>query len=191
LDDRTAGQRRADALGEVCRLALHTTALPDHGGDRAQLVVTVKFDPLARALGSGHLDTGDRLSPEAVRRLACDARILPAILDGAGQPLDLGRERRLISGALRRALVLRDGGCAFPGCDRGPTWCAGHHVIHWADGGVTNLQNAVLVCDRHHRVIHQGHWTVKIATDGRPEFTPPTFVDPQQRPRRNQYHRRQ
>jgi hypothetical protein len=189
-DERTAQQRRADALVEICRLALNTAALPVNGGDRPQLVVTVPYDVLARQLSAGTLDTGARLTAEAVRRLACDAHLLPAVLDGAGVPLDLGRDRRLISGGLRRALVLRDGGCAFPGCDRPPRWCDGHHLKHWVDGGATALVNAVLLCGHHHRLIHAGHWQVHIAADGLPEFTPPAWIDPDRRPRRNQYHRR-
>ncbi len=107
-DKRSPGQRRHDALGDVCRLALRSGELPEHGGDPAQIVVTTSYDELTRQLGSGALDTGLHLTPEAVRRLACDA----AILSGAGLPLDLGRRRRLITGPLRRALVLRDRGCA-------------------------------------------------------------------------------
>jgi hypothetical protein len=192
-DERTAGQRRADALVEVCRLVLAGGELPDNGGDRPQVVVTVAFDPLRHAFGTGMLDTGDRLSADTARRLACDARILPAVLDGAGQPLDLGRERRLFTGPLRRALVLRDGGCAFPGCDRPPRWCDGHHVIHWADGGPTSLGNAVLLCGHHHRLIHdpRAGWNVHITADARPTFIPPAWLDPRRLPRRNAFHRRQ
>ncbi|HET8682982.1 MAG TPA: DUF222 domain-containing protein [Micromonosporaceae bacterium] len=186
-DERTPGQRRADALVDICRLALATDDLPDHGGDRPQVVVTVGYDVLARQLGPGLLDTGETLSPETVRRMACDAQILPAVLDGAGQPLDLGRVRRLVAGALRRALVLRDGGCAFPGCDRPARWCQGHHITSWVDGGPTCLSNVVLACGFHHRLLHHGGWTVHITPDGRPEFTPPAWVDPAQRPRRNHY----
>jgi len=189
-DDRGAGQRRADALVEICQMALHTGDLPDNGGERPQVVVTVGYDTLLRGLGSAVLDTGEMLTPEAARRLACDASILPAVLDGTGQPLDLGRERRLITGALRRALVLRDGGCAFPDCDRPAKWCDGHHVVHWVDGGATCLENSVLVCRFHHRLLHKGDWTVHIGHHGRPEFTPPAWIDPHQRPRRNVYHRR-
>uniref|UniRef100_UPI0004BF54E2 DUF222 domain-containing protein n=1 Tax=Micromonospora parva TaxID=1464048 RepID=UPI0004BF54E2 len=106
-DERSPGQRRHDALRDVCRLALRTGELPEHGGDPAQVVVTTSYDGLTGQLGGGTLDTGLRLTPEVVRRLACDAAILPAVLNGAGQPLDLGRQRRLITGPLRRALVLR------------------------------------------------------------------------------------
>ncbi|MEU1396327.1 DUF222 domain-containing protein [Micromonospora zamorensis] len=189
-DQRTPAQRRHDALSDVCRLALRTGDLPEHGGDSAQVVVTTSYDGLTRQLGSGTLDTGLHLTPEAVRRLACDAGILPAVLSGAGLPLDIGRQRRLITGPLRRALVLRDGGCAFPGCDRPPRWCDAHHIEHWADGGQTSLANAVLLCGHHHRHLHHSDWTVRLAGDGHPEFVPPSWLDPEQLPRRNHYHRR-
>jgi hypothetical protein len=154
-------------------------------------VVTAHYDVLTEQLGIGTLDTGERLSPAAVRILCCDAMLLPAVLGTPSQVLDLGRERRLFTGPIRRALVLRDGGCAFPSCDRPPRWCQGHHVQGWQDGGDTCLANGVLLCGFHHRAIHQpGGWTVFIDTDGRPTFIPPTWVDPLQRPRRNRYHRR-
>ncbi|MGW2622277.1 DUF222 domain-containing protein [Micromonospora taraxaci] len=189
-DTRCPGQRRHDALADVCRLALRTGELPDSGGDPAQVVVTTGYDALTRQLGAGALDIGLQLTPDTVRRLACDAAILPAVLGGAGQVLDVGRQRRLITGPLRRALVLRDGGCAFPGCDRPPRWCAAHHIHHWADGGPTNLTNAVLLCGHHHRHIHHTEWTVRLGDNGRPEFVPPAWLDPDQVPRRNHYHRR-
>ncbi|MEH0931169.1 HNH endonuclease signature motif containing protein [Micromonospora sp. CPCC 205558] len=189
-DDRSPGQRRADALGEICRLALRTGQLPDNGGDRPQLVVTVSLDELVNGVRAGTLETGVRLTPGAIRRLACDAAVLPAVLGGNSQVLDVGRQRRLFTGPLRRALVLRDGGCAFPGCDRPPRWCDGHHIRHWADGGVTALSNAVLLCGYHHRFIHRGDWTVRLAADGRPDFLPPSWLDPTRTPRRNLYHRR-
>jgi hypothetical protein len=189
-DDRTPGQRRHDALAEVCRLALRANELPEHGGDTAQLVVTTDYNLLTGQLAAGTLDTGERLSPETVRRLACDANILPAVLGGAGQVLDVGRQRRLVTGALRRALVLRDRGCAFPGCDRPPRWADAHHIVHWSGGGDTALHNAVLLCRYHHREIHRHDWQVRMAADSLPEFVPPAWLDREQRPRRNIYHRR-
>ncbi|MFC7546205.1 DUF222 domain-containing protein [Plantactinospora sp. GCM10030261] len=189
-DTRDPGQRRHDALTDLCRLALSCDQLPDSGGEATQLVVTTTFDPLAQRLGTGTLDTGIDISPAAVRRLGCQAQILPAVLGGDGQPLDLGRQRRLFTGPIRRALVLRDGGCAFPGCDRPPRWCAGHHIVHWADGGPTTLDNGVLLCGHHHRAVHHDGWEVRSVPGGHPEFIPPPWVDPQQRPLRNNYHRR-
>jgi hypothetical protein len=190
LEPRTPSQRRADALVEVCELAVRSQQLPDSGGQRPHVVVTVPYDVVRAQLGVGTLDTGGRLSPEQVRRLACDAHLIPAVLDGHGQVLDLGRTRRLITGALRRALELRDQGCAFPGCDRPPRWCHGHHIHAWTSGGSTTLDNSVLLCGHHHRIIHRGHWAVRLAADGTPEFIPPTYVDPHRRPRRNTYHHR-
>ncbi|WP_410814053.1 DUF222 domain-containing protein [Micromonospora sp. 067-2] len=189
-DTRTAGQRRHDALTDICRLALRTGELPEHGGDPAQIVVTTSYDPLVGQLDTGILDTGLHLSADTVRRLACDAAILPAVLGGAGQVLDLGRQRRLITGPLRRALVLRDRGCAFPGCDRPPRWCDAHHIRHWADGGPTSLTNAVLLCGHHHRHLHRTDWQVCLGGDGYPQFIPPAWLDPEQLPRRNHYHQR-
>jgi hypothetical protein len=189
-DQRTPGQRRADALAEICQLVLAGGQLPDNGGDRPQLVVTVPFDVLRAQLGRAQLDTGASITPAQVRRLACDAAIIPAVLGGDGETLDLGRQRRLFTGAARRALVLRDRGCAFPGCDRPPRWCHAHHVTAWTAGGTTAPGNGVLLCGHHHRLIHHSHWTVRIAADGQPEFTPPAYIDPQRRPRRNTYHRR-
>jgi Domain of unknown function (DUF222)/HNH endonuclease len=189
-EPRTPAQRRADALVEVCDLATRTETLPDNGGQRPHVVVTVPFDVLHQSFGAGVLDTGGRLTAEQVRRLACDAQLIPAVLGGDGQVLDLGRTRRLITGPLRRALEVRDHGCAFPGCDRPPRWCHAHHIRSWADGGATNLANSALLCGYHHRIIHRGHWTIRVGGDGLPEFIPPRYVDPEQRPRRNLYHHR-
>ncbi len=140
-DDRSPAQRRADALTEVCRLSLATGDLPGKGGEAARVVVVLPFADLAASVGSGLLDNGDSITAEAVRRMACCAGIIPAVLDSHGVPIDLGRERRLFTGAARRALVLRDGGCAFPGCDRPARWSEGHHVVSWLDGGPTDLAN--------------------------------------------------
>jgi hypothetical protein len=191
-DLRTPGQRRADALVEVCRLATACGDLPDNGGDRPQVVVTVDLDTLRGQVGAATLDDGAPLGAAAARRLACDASILPAVLGGVGQVLDVGRERRLFTGPVRRALALRDRGCAFPGCDRPPRWCDGHHITHWAEGGSTSLANAVLLCGHHHRLIHHSDWQVRLnPTDGQAEFIPPEYVDPQRLPQRNRYHRRE
>ena len=189
-DDRTATQRRADALTEIARLALATGELPENGGDRPQLVLTMRHDDLLARIGHGMLDTGLVLSPQTVRRIACQANIIPAVLDTTGQVLDLGRQRRLFTGPIRRALILRDGGCIFPGCDRPPRWCDGHHILSWLLGGPTRLSNAVLLCGHHHRLIHHSEWEVRIAADGLPEFLPPSYMDPLRRPLRHQRHRR-
>jgi hypothetical protein len=189
-DPRTAEARRADALVEACRIALAAGGLPADGGLPPQLNVTVDFDALARDLAIGQLDTGARLSPSATRRLACEAQILPVVLDGASVPIDVGRARRPYTGAARSAVVLRDGGCAFPGCDRPSRWCQIHHIAFWAHGGRTDRDNGVALCSYHHRLIHRQEWQVRIGVDKRPEFIPPAHNDPERRPRRNPYHPR-
>jgi len=190
-DPRTAAQRRADALLDVCQRVLVDSELPDSGGDRPQVVVTMSYDALYDDLKTACLDNGERLTAEQARRIACDAQIVPAVLGGAGQVLDVGASRRTISGPLRRAVVLRDGGCAFPGCDRPARWCQAHHVVHWADDGPSTLDNAVLLCSYHHRSVHHHGWEVRLGADRRPEFIPPPHIDPHRRPRRNPYHHRE
>jgi hypothetical protein len=189
-DGRSPAARRADALTEICRRALAHGDLPDNGGEKPHLVITLDWERMRAGVAGAILDTGDLLTPATVRKLACDATIIPAVLGGTGQVLDLGRARRLIDGPLRRALVLRDRGCAFPGCERPPAWCDGHHIIPWIDGGATALENSALFCGFHHHLIHHSEWTVHIGTDGHPWLIPPPHMDPDQRPRRNQIHRR-
>ena len=187
-DPRPPSRRRAEALVEICRRVLAGGELPAAGGHRPQVVVTVPLATLTHAMGAGMLEDGTPISAAAARRLACDAQILPAVLGGASQPLDLGRSRRLFTGPVRRALVLRDRGCAFPGCDRPPGWCEAHHIRHWAAGGPTSLTNGVLLCGAHHRLVERSEWEVRLAADGIPEFRPPPWVDPDRRPRRNHLH---
>ena len=158
-DLRTAAQRRADALEDICRLALATNQLPDHGGQRPTVTVTLDYDTLTQQIGTATLNTGEPISASAARRIACDARIIPAVLNTNAEVLDVGRSRRLFTGPLRHALNLRDQGCTFPACDRPPAWCDGHHIRSWLNGGPTSLNNAVLLCRRHHRAVHHDGWT--------------------------------
>jgi hypothetical protein len=116
-----------------------------------------------------------------VRRWACDAEIVPMVLGSRSEPLDVGRTQRTAPDAIRRALNVRDGGCAFPGCDRTPRRCQAHHIGHWRDLGDTAVHDMCLLCRYHHQLVHHGHWTIHMI-DGRPWFTPPAFIDPEQRP---------
>ena len=236
-DDRSGGQRTADALTELARRALEGGRLPTTGGVRPQLLVTVELDSLLSHPGSGALpgDLGGvgLLDPEGCRRLACDGTVtrvlvtrhshgqgstvqeplgarnpteardptasrdptvapdpnqvqgleqwlraaaakLPPTLGGApSQPLDVGRASRVVTPAQHRALAVRDGGCVFPGCSRPLAWCEGHHLIHWLDGGLTDLANLVLLCRSHHRAVHEGGWRLSRQPDGRLTATPP------------------
>jgi len=190
-DERTAGQRRADALVQVCRMAAGGDGVAAHGGQRPQVMVMMPFEPWREATAEavGELDNGQRITPQTLRRMACDSDVIPVVLGGAGQPLDVGRQHRLVTAAIRKALNVRDRGCCFPACDRPLSWCDAHHIVPWLDGGVTSLWNMLLLCRLHHRMLHEGHWQVRLGPDQLPEFIPPSYIDPQRRPRRNQYHR--
>jgi len=160
-DDRTAAQRRADALLDLCRLAANHS--PVAGGEKPQVVVTVDLatlrqqleDPAAALTTGAMLGSGWSVGPQTARRLACDAKVIPLVLGGPSEPLDVGRLTRSCPPALRRALVFRDGGCRYPGCDRPPEWTDVHHIVHWTDGGPTSLTNCVLLCRHHHTLVHE------------------------------------
>ncbi|MDA3647046.1 HNH endonuclease [Saccharopolyspora indica] len=189
-DPRSPGQRNADALDALLDIAVASDRLPRSGGQRPHITVTIDFDDLARALrapGNGVLPgtltaTGQPITAATVRRLACDAEILPVVLGGDGLPLDVGRAERTAPPHVRAALLLRDGTCAFPGCDRPPGTPEAHHVESWIDGGPTDLTNLVMLCGAHHRAVHGQHWTITVEGD-RPVFTPPATVDPSRKAR--------
>ncbi len=191
-DPRSTAGRNGDALVELVRLAADGGGLPSEGGEKPHVLVTIPFQVLragrgGAGFGRAVLDGVGPIDAESARRIACDAKVVPAVLGSRSEPLDLGRASHTVPTALRRALVLRDGGCAFPGCDRSHRWCHSHHIRHWADDGPTDLHNLVLLCGRHHRLIHHSDWDCAMA-HGRPEFRPPRFVDPDRTPRRNLLH---
>ncbi|GBC87547.1 hypothetical protein HRbin12_01558 [bacterium HR12] len=134
--------------------------------------MTVDLATLTRSRpGRPELADAGAISPEQARRIACDADVSRVVTSGPSLVLDLGRRTPVVPAGLRRALVVRDGGCAFPGCGRPPGWCDAHHVIHWADGGPTALSNLVLLCRPHHRMVH-GRFGVRME-GGRPVFRRP------------------
>ncbi|MCE3555718.1 HNH endonuclease [Pseudonocardia sp. RS11V-5] len=182
-DQRTAAERQAEALAEVCAQVLARGRLPETGGRRPQLTVAVRLEDLERRAASASLEFGGQLTPQTLRQLACDAAVIPVVLDGTGVPLDIGRLSRAVPDGLRRAVTTRGNGCAFPGCDRPPSWCEIHHVQEWQHGGPTALGNLVMLCAVHHRLIHHSHWEVRIL-DGLPEFIPPSWIDLTRTPRR-------
>ena len=132
--------------------------------------------------GVGWMPWMGPVSVETVRRLTCDCALSPMVLDEHGVPIDLGRTARTASARQRAALVARDRGCAFPHCGAPAAWAHAHHIEHWIDGGRTDLDNLVLLCGFHHRLIHHSDWEVAIGTDRHPEFTPPRSVDPLRQP---------
>jgi hypothetical protein len=168
---RRPGQRRADALGQICRVWMDSSDRSAILGERPHVVVTLDLDALEGRAGRSELQDAGVVTPESARRLACDARVSRVITDGASQPLELGRSSKVVPPSLRRAVTVRDGGCRFPGCGRPPGWCDAHHVQHWADGGATSLDNLVLLCRPHHRAIHRGFGLEMV--DGQPVFSRP------------------
>jgi 5-methylcytosine-specific restriction protein A len=182
-DRRPAGERQAAALAEVCGYVLDHGDVPECGGRRPHVNVLVRLEDLQNRARAACLDFGGTMSPEALRMLCCDAAVVPMVLNGRGQPLDVGRATRTIPDGLRRAVAARDRGCAHPGCGRTVSWSEVHHIHEWELGGETKLSNLVMLCRQHHRQIHFTEWVVRIR-DGLPEFIPPKWVDPLQRPRR-------
>ncbi|WP_420881450.1 DUF222 domain-containing protein [Rhodococcus sp. (in: high G+C Gram-positive bacteria)] len=204
---RTPAQKRADAFAEILRRYLDSGDAPIEGGEKPHLSLHVNAADLARS-GADHgqfdqsddQDSGRKTSPDmfgdkdvarmphlgpltiaTARRLACDCHLTPIVMHD-GVPIDLGRTSRTVSKKQRRALIARDHGCAFPGYGAPPAHCEGHHIKHWADGGPTDLDNLVLLCRYHHRLLHHSHWQVKIDADRHPWFTPPSTVDPFKKP---------
>jgi uncharacterized protein DUF222/HNH endonuclease len=189
-DERTHEQIAADAAGEIFRFYL------DHndrvGGERPHVSVIVDaetlkaqspdptpgWDPAAdigagtRARPRAEATYTGRISIETARRLACDAGVSRIVMAGRSEPIDVGRTTPVVPAAIRRAVVARDRHCRFPGCDRLPAWCDAHHVVHWADGGRTAAANLVLLCRRHHRMVHEGRFGLRMVKN-RPVFTRP------------------
>ena len=190
----TPGQRRADALVTLVAQHQQASLAPVLGGDRPRIVVTLSYDRLRDdCIAAGVLGSGQAITAGELRRLACDVEIVPAILGGASEILDLGRSQRLVSPELRLALNLRDRGCTFPGCEAPLGVCHAHHTIPWYDGGTTDLLHTALVCPHHHNLVEPSRtgppgqrWELRIADDGLPEVLPPVRVDPARTPRRHQ-----
>src|SRR6478672_87597 len=164
-DLRSPGQRRAEALVEVCRRAAAAGgAAPTT--TKSQVIVTMDLDSLRAGRGHGTTLTGELLAPETVRTMACDATVVPVVLGGDGGVLDVGRLRRLVTPRLLAALWVRDAGCTFPGCTRPAPWCHANHVRHWVNGGRTDLANLALLCARHHTVVHQRGLSATVSSSG-------------------------
>jgi hypothetical protein len=186
-DPRSLPERQGDALSDIIHLAAKSDGLPKHGGQKPHLNVHLDLNVLTDAVGTATLDSGTPLCPSAARRLSCDADLIPIVLNSDSVPLDVGRTRRLVKPAQRTALVARDRGCAYPGCTLAARWCDAHHVRHWVDGGKTDLANMVLLCRRHHRILHHSAWEIQFIK-GVPYFVPPAWLDPTRTPVRNVLH---
>jgi hypothetical protein len=136
------------------------------GGPRVEVTLTIDAGTL-----EGHTASGFGIGAAVARRLCCDAGIIPAVMDGEGRPLDVGRKTRTIPAALRRALLLRDQTCRFPGCAN--RIVDAHHVMHWADGGETSLENTCLLCRSHHRHVHELGFSIERDPAGELQFLDP------------------
>ena len=171
-DDRNREQRLADALVDVCMDKL------DNGGGSAQrphFQVTTSLETLLGLSGApaGEMEFSLPISAKAVERLACDCTITRILLGSDSTVIDVGRAKRVMSGPQRKALQVRDKGCVWPGCDRPASFTSGHHLTHWIHGGPTDLSNLVLLCFRHHWMVHEGHWQIVRSDDGRMLTIPP------------------
>jgi hypothetical protein len=133
--------------------------------------VTITVSPDAFA-GAGGVCETDHVGPIPIgtaRRLGCDASVMRVVLSERSEPLDVGRRSKVVPPSMRRAVIVRDGGCRLPGCDRRHSWCDAHHIVHWAEGGATALSNLILLCRQHHRTIHAGRARLEM-DDGLPVF---------------------
>jgi hypothetical protein len=145
---------------------LDPARLPQHGGDATTVMVTIGLDSLQRDLGTATIVGGEPLSATAVRRLACETQIIPVVLGGNGEILDLGRTRRLFSPAQRKALRPRDQHCRAEGCTVPGTWCEAHHRKPWSEGGNTDLDDGVLACSWHHHRAHDPRYETNLLPNG-------------------------
>ena len=159
-------EARADALVELARRVLATGELGTSGGVRPHLLLTSSVDAAAgRPSVGGELTWAGVVPGETVRRLCCDASVSVVEVGSDGEPLSVGRARRTVPPSLRRALIARDRGCVWPGCDRPSAWTDAHHLRTWAEGGETSVGNLALVCRAHHVRLHEGGYQlVRTAT---------------------------
>ncbi len=144
--------------------------LPQAGGVAAIVAITMELDKLKTGLGAGTLDTGTPMSAGQIRRLSCNAGLVPAVLGGRSVPLDLGRKRRLHTEAQRIAMGIRDKGCTAVGCDRPPAWCHVHHDDWWSEGGGTSVEKGRLLCPHHHHLAHDSRYDMHRLPDGKVSF---------------------
>jgi hypothetical protein len=182
-DHRSSDRRRGDALVQLVRRAVAAgDSVPTT--TKAQLFVTMDYHQLAARLTSadsseprrspglaagtvlGGPHAGELLAPETIRRIACDATLVPLVLGTDREILDWGRAKRLFTPAQTASLWLRDGGCTYPGCDAPAHWCDAHHLIHWTDGGPSDLRNAALLCGHHHQLVHRRRLAGSLADSG-------------------------
>jgi hypothetical protein len=175
-DDRSHKQRMADSMSELVHHALDQGTLPRRNGVRPHVSVTTTIEGLKNELGAppADLELALPISTRTLERIACDCTMSRVLLADS-MVIDVGRATRTVSAPMRRALGKRDRGCRWPGCDRQVNWSTPHHIVAWARGGQSNLQNLVLLCHFHHRLVHEGEWQV-VKTGREFRFIPPDRV---------------
>lgn len=168
-DIRTRNTRMADALVELAEHALHNNEIAGGGARAPQLMLTVSLETLRNVPGApaADLEFAGPVPAATAQRLACSAESVTVTVDGDAHVLDVGRSRRMPNLATRRKLVLRDQGCVVPGCDRPASWTVPHHLVHREHGGGHNIENLVLLCARHHWLVHEGGRELILTDDGR------------------------
>jgi hypothetical protein len=164
---------------------LPSDKLPQAGGLPAVATIETTLDALRTELGKAGVSCGTEISASQARRMACNANIIPIVMDGESKILDASRTRRLHDRYQRHAIVKRDGGCCWRGCDRPPAWCEVHHPEPYAEGGPTTVDNGALFCFLHHHLLHDADWYARLAPDGIIDVIPPARIDPQRRPLRH------
>jgi hypothetical protein len=180
-DERPRDRRLADALVELASHALDSGVLPQHGSQRPHLQVTTSFETLLGHAGSpaAEMEFSLPISSRMVERLACDCNLTRVLLSADSTVIDVGRSMRVVSGSRRRALVARDRHCRWPGCDRPASWTTAHHLLSWMHGGGSELSNQVLLCYRHHWMVHEGQWQLVRQASGELLAIPPPYaLDP-------------
>ena len=183
-DTRPRDRRLADALVELAAHGLDQGAATGRGTQRPHLQVTASLETLLGLAGApaGDVELGSPISFAAVQRLACHSTVTRILLGPDSAVLDVGRARRVPSAATRKVLEHRDRGCTWPGCDRPASWTEAHHLQHWAHEGETEKDNLVLVCHRHHWMVHEGGWRM-VKTDGQGLVViPPVHAPPVRAP---------
>jgi len=177
-DDRIRERRMADALVDLSMHALDSGLVPQQASQRTHLQVTTTLETLLGLPGApaAEMEFSLPISAKAVERLACDCSVTRILLDSESMVIDVGRAKRVISGPQRKALNARDNGCVWPGCDRPASWTSGHHLLHWIRGGSGDLPNLVLLCYRHHWMVHEGNWQLVRSDDGQVLTIPPTLT---------------
>jgi hypothetical protein len=172
---RTPASRRADALGDICRHFMDHQQARRGGRHRPHLNLVLDLNRYRalRSAGATSVD-GTHFDRTSTDRLLCDAAIHRVLSHGRSAVLDYGTTTRTIPAPLYNALVVRDRHCRFPGCDRPAAWCEGHHIHPWQAGGPTQPANLVLLCSRHHHLLHRPRWHTKLLPDATLEVTDPT-----------------